>query len=294
MSCPFSKYSEIFGKQNEGVHSLRFLDVAAIDYFLSILGAIVISFFIGYPLGLYSGLNEGKRSDKLISRFGYLGLAFPVFWLGMILQIVFFSQLNILPLQGRISQNIDINALTSGMFLVDSLIEQNWTVFSNALLHIILPATTLSFSVVGIILRTSRSSLIDTISEPYFNTFKTYGLSKKEIVTKLAYKNTLIPVSTIVGLSYGLMLGGTFLVESIFDWPGLGQFCVLSILECVYSLEHSFTKSCISRKVIVVENSVILVILDCILSSPVSRSSVISVFMYNFLPSLSIIKTSPV
>ena len=192
--------------------------------------SIIISFFIGYPLGLYSGLNEGKRSDKLISRFGYFGLAFPVFWLGMILQIIFFSQLNILPLQGRISQNIDINALTSGMFLVDSLLKQNWTVFSNALLHIILPATTLSFSVVGIILRTSRSSLIDTISEPYFNTFKTYGLTKKEIVTKLAYKNTLIPVGTIVGLSYGLMLGGTFLVESIFDWPGLGQFCVLSIL----------------------------------------------------------------
>ena len=192
--------------------------------------SIIISIFIGYPLGLYAGLTKGKSSDKLISRLGYLGLAFPVFWLGMILQIIFFSQLNVLPLQGRISQYIDTNSLTSGMFLVHSLIKQNWTMFSNALLHIILPATTLSFSVVGIIIRTSRSSLIDTISEPYFNTFKTYGLSKKEIVTKLAYKNTLIPVSTIVGLSYGLMLGGTFLVESIFDWPGLGQFCVLSIL----------------------------------------------------------------
>ena len=192
--------------------------------------SIIISIFIGYPLGLYAGITRGKGSDKLISGFGYLGLAFPVFWLGMILQIIFFSQLNILPLQGRISQYIEINNSISRMLLVDSLLEQNWAVFSNALLHIILPATTLSFSVIGIIIRTSRSSLIDTISEPYFNTFRTYGLSKKEIVTKLAYKNTLIPVSTIVGLSYGLMLGGTFLVESIFDWPGLGQFCVLSIL----------------------------------------------------------------
>ena len=192
--------------------------------------SIIISIFFGYPLGLYAGLTERKLSDKLISRFGYLGLSFPVFWLGMILQIIFFSKLNILPLQGRISQFIETSSLTSGMFLVDSLLEQNWAVFSNALVHIILPATTLSFSVIGIIIRTSRSSLIDTISEPYFNTFKTYGFSKKEIVIKLAYKNTLIPVSTIVGLSYGLMLGGTFLVESIFDWPGLGQFCILSIL----------------------------------------------------------------
>ena len=192
--------------------------------------SIIISIFFGYPLGLYAGLTERKLSDKLISRFGYLGLSFPVFWLGMILQIIFFSKLNILPLQGRISQFIETSSLTSGMFLVDSLLEQNWAVFSNALVHIILPATTLSFSVIGIIIRTSRSSLIDTISEPYFNTFRTYGFSKKEIVIKLAYKNTLIPVSTIVGLSYGLMLGGTFLVESIFDWPGLGQFCILSIL----------------------------------------------------------------
>ncbi len=192
--------------------------------------SIIISIFIGYPLGLYAGLNEGRFSDKLITRFGYFGLAFPAFWLGMILQIIFFSQLDILPLQGRVSQYVDMNALTSGILLIDSLLEQDWTIFFNALIHIILPATTLSFSVIGIILRTSRSSLIDTISEPYFNTFRAYGFSKEEIVTKLAYKNTLIPASTIVGLSYGLMLGGTFLVESIFDWPGLGQFCVLSIL----------------------------------------------------------------
>ncbi len=192
--------------------------------------SIILSILIGYPLGLYAGLTKGQGSDKLISRFGYLGLAFPVFWLGMILQIIFFSKLNMFPLQGRISQYIEINTLASEMFLINSLLEQNWSIFSNALSHIILPATTLSFSVIGIIIRTSRSSLIDTALEPYFNTFKTYGFSKKEIVTKLAYKNTLIPVSTIIGLSYGLMLGGTFLVESIFDWPGLGQFCVLSIL----------------------------------------------------------------
>ena len=191
---------------------------------------IILSVFVGYPLGLYAGMTRGNTSDKLISSFGYLGLSFPVFWLGMILQLVFFSQLNILPLQGRISQYAEINNLTSGMILVDSLFKQDWSIFFNALSHIILPTLTLSFSIIGIVIRTARSSLIETMSEPYFNTFVTYGFSKKEIVTKLAYKNTLIPVSTVVGLCFGLLLGGTFLVESIFDWPGLGQFCVLSIL----------------------------------------------------------------
>tara|TARA_B100001250_G_C19810554_1_gene795496 strand:- start:2601 stop:3605 length:1005 start_codon:yes stop_codon:yes gene_type:complete len=192
--------------------------------------SIFISIIIGYPLGLYAGLNKGKLTDKLISGFGYLGLSFPVFWLGMILQIIFFSQLNILPLQGRVSNYIELNNTFSGIILLDSLINQNWSLFLDAINHIILPAATLSFSIIGIVIRTTRSSLIDTMHEPYFNTFLTYGFTKREVVSKTAYKNTFIPVSTIVGLCYGLLLGGTFLVESIFDWPGLGQFCVLSIL----------------------------------------------------------------
>ncbi len=196
--------------------------------------SIVFSILIGYPLGLYAGINNGKFFDKLISGFGYLGLSFPVFWLGMILQIIFFSKFNILPLQGRISSFYEIQHEITGAILVDSLLEHNWTLFLNGFKHIILPATTLSFSIIGIIIRTARSSLIDTMSEPYFETYLTYGFSKNEIVFKSAYKNTLIPISTIIGLSYGLLLGGTFLVESIFDWPGIGQFCILSILTSDY------------------------------------------------------------
>jgi len=79
-------------------------------------------------------------------------------------------------------------------------------------------------------LRTSRSAMIDTMAEPHFTTYLTYGFTPGETILRSSYKNTLIPVSTVVGLSYGLLLGGTFLVEAIFDWPGLGQFGVLSIL----------------------------------------------------------------
>ena len=192
--------------------------------------SIVFSILIGYPLGLYAGINKGSFSDKLISGFGYLGLSFPVFWLGMILQIIFFSKLNILPLQGRISSFYEIQHGITGIILIDSLLNYNWTLFLDAFKHIILPASTLSFSIIGIVIRTTRSSLIDTMSEPHFETYLTYGFSKYEIVFKSAYKNTLIPISTIVGLSYGLLLGGSFLVETIFDWPGIGHFCVLSIL----------------------------------------------------------------
>ena len=88
----------------------------------------------------------------------------------------------------------------------------------------------MAFGVLGIILRTTRSVMVDSMNEPFFQTYISYGFNNVEIIRCSAYKNTLIPVSTIAGLTFGLMLGGTFLVESIFDWPGLGQFSVLSIL----------------------------------------------------------------
>ena len=88
----------------------------------------------------------------------------------------------------------------------------------------------MAFGVLGIILRTTRSAMVDSMNEPFFQTYISYGFNNVETIRCSAYKNTLIPVSTIAGLTFGLMLGGTFLVESIFDWPGLGQFSVLSIL----------------------------------------------------------------
>jgi peptide/nickel transport system permease protein len=88
----------------------------------------------------------------------------------------------------------------------------------------------MSLGVLGVVLRTTRSAMMDTMNQPFFKTYRSYGLKHGEIIRKSAYKNTLVPVSTVIGLSFGLMLGGTFLVESIFDWPGLGQFSVLSIL----------------------------------------------------------------
>ena len=118
----------------------------------------------------------------------------------------------------------------SGFILIDSFFSGEWGSFTDALRHIILPAFTMAFGVLGIVFRTTRSATIDIMRAPFFRTFKSYGIKNSEIIKKSGYKNTLIPVSTVVGLSFGLMLGGTFLVESIFDWPGVGQFSVLSIL----------------------------------------------------------------
>ena len=195
--------------------------------------SMLLSVLIAFPFGLIAALKNNTRIDVFIRGLAYIGLAIPVFWLGMILQIIFFAWLGWFPLQGRFLTDIYTNndlIINTGFILFDTLVSGEWSLFVNAVHYISLPVITMSVAVVGIVIRISKSSLVDTMKEPFFTTFLSFGFSPKEVVISSAYKNTLIPVSTIVGLSYGMMLGGTFLIESIFDWPGLGQFGVLSIL----------------------------------------------------------------
>ena len=198
-----------------------------------VLFSMLIAFLIGFPMGLISALKINTLYDYFIRGIGYIGLSLPVFWLGMILQLIFFGILHWLPLQGRYAGFSFLDTqltFNSGFLLIDSFFSGEWSLFFDGLQHIILPALTMSLGVLGVVLRTTRSAMMDTMNEPFFKTYRSYGFKHGEIIRKSAYKNTLVPVSTVIGLSFGLMLGGTFLVETIFDWPGLGQFSVLSIL----------------------------------------------------------------
>ena len=195
--------------------------------------SMLIALFCGYLLGLKVASNPSTRFDQVARGVGYLGLSFPVFWLGMILQLVFFGFFKWLPLQGRHSglgvHDVDLS-FNSGLFLFDTLASGEWGLFFDGLSHMLLPVITLTFGVFGLIFRTTRSAMTEVMAEPFFYTYLAYGFNPSEVIRRSAYKNTLVPVTTVSGLSFGLMLGGTFLVESIFDWPGLGQFSVLSIL----------------------------------------------------------------
>ena len=195
--------------------------------------SMFISIIVGLPMGVISALKKGKKIDVLFRGFSYMGLSLPVFWLAMILQIVFFGVLNWFPLQGRYSGSAfhdDHTIFHSGFIFLDTFFSGDLSSFLDALEHIVLPGLTMAFGVLGILFRITRTTTIDTMDAPFFRTFKFYGFKDREIIKKSGYKNTLIPISTVAGLSFGLMLGGTFLVESIFDWPGIGQFSVLSIL----------------------------------------------------------------
>ena len=191
--------------------------------------SMFFALFVGALLGLVSVLKKGTKIDSFIRVAGYVGMSFPVFWLGMVLQIVFFGLLGWLPLQGRLSGQF-LPELNTGFVFIDCLFSGQWDLLIDATRHAALPVLTMTIGITGVVIRTSRSALISTMSEPYFLTYRSFGFSTYETIKKSGYKNTLLPVSTIMGLVYGMMLGGTFFIESIFDWPGMGQFGVLSVL----------------------------------------------------------------
>jgi peptide/nickel transport system permease protein len=116
------------------------------------------------------------------------------------------------------------------LFLIDTLIQGNWAAFKSAFIHIILPATTMLFASLASVTRMARSSMIEVLREDYIRTSRAFGVGENLIRYKYALKNAMVPTVTVVGLTYGTLLGGSVLVESIFDWPGIGRYVWLSIL----------------------------------------------------------------
>jgi peptide/nickel transport system permease protein len=194
--------------------------------------AILISLAFGIPLGILSAVKRETFTDHISRVFSISGVSVPIFWLGMMLQLFFFSKIGILPIQGRFSSAIMVdNPIVSitGLYLIDTLIQGNFEAFTSCLKHIILPAVTMSFTSLAIIARISRSSMIEVMQEDYIRTAKAYGIKDKLIRYKYGFKNALIPTVTVVGLAFGMDLGGSVLVESIFDWPGMGRYVWLAI-----------------------------------------------------------------
>ena len=194
--------------------------------------SLIISLSIGIPIGILSAVRKNKPIDHVSRIVSISGVALPIFWLGMILQLLLHGGLNLFPLQGRISSQVLINhPITdlTGFYLFDSLLTGNWTALASVIHHMALPAITMSFASLAMVTRMSRSSMLEVLKEDFIQTSQAYGVSGRTILFRYALKNALIPTITVVGIIYGLMLGGSVVVESIFDWPGLGFFIVLSI-----------------------------------------------------------------
>jgi ABC-type dipeptide/oligopeptide/nickel transport system permease component len=202
-----------------------------------ILAGIGLAVVVGIPLGVLSAKLQGETFDIFVRIISIVGVSMPAFWLGLLLQVVFFRQLGWLPINGRIDTELrfthPITDIT-GMLLVDSLLTGNWIAFKSVAVHLVLPAVTLAAYPIGLIARMTRATMLEILEQDYIRTARAYGLPDRVITYIYALKNALGPTLTVIGLSFAFALTGTFFVELIFNWPGLGTFTVHSLLRNDY------------------------------------------------------------
>lgn len=202
-----------------------------------VLISTIAAVFIGIPLGVISAKRKGQLVDHLSRLFSVGVVSLPTFWVGLILQLVFFRILDVFPLGGQLSTEIkvmmEIPEIT-GFLTFDSLITGNFKIFFDALWHIVLPGITIALYPVGLVARMTRSALLEILSEDYITAARSYGLSERIVLWSYALKNSIGSTSTVVALSIGYTLVNTFLTEAIFSWPGIGSYIATAVIGLDY------------------------------------------------------------
>jgi ABC-type dipeptide/oligopeptide/nickel transport system permease component len=198
---------------------------------------MLLAVVIGIPLGVLSARWQGKPLDVGVRTVSIIGVSMPAFFLGMVLQIVFFRNLHWLPLAGRVSNDLRFThpiELITHFFVLDALLTQNWVAFKDAAIHLLLPALTLAAYPIGLIARMTRGAMLEVLEQDYIRTARAYGIRDVIITYLYALKNAISPTLTVVGLTIAFALTGTFFVEVIYTWPGLGEFTVRALLNIDY------------------------------------------------------------
>jgi peptide/nickel transport system permease protein len=207
-------------------------------YFTASAELVLVSMILTVPLGVLLGIAAAARwrtaGDGAIRLLSLVGAAAPLFWMALVFQVIFFRYLGWLPVDGRISVNVPPPRSITGFYLFDSLLTLDWAAFRSSLLHILLPATVLALNSIGVLVRQTRASLLQVLSEDFIRTGRAKGLREWVVLFRHAMKNAAIPVVTEIGMQFGNVLGATFLVEIVFSWPGLGLYAVRAIVNLDY------------------------------------------------------------
>jgi peptide/nickel transport system permease protein len=194
-----------------------------------VLVATAMFLLLGVPLGVLASLTAGRWPDLLVRITAVLGMGMPAFWLALMTQVIFFGWLGWLPAVGRISPYIAPPTTITGLYLVDSILTTNGPAFVSSARHILLPASVLALARFGVTIRFVRGGMLEVLHSDYVRTGRAKGLPERAVVSRHALRNALIPVTTMTGLQFGWLLGGTVLVETVYSWPGLGVYAVDSI-----------------------------------------------------------------
>ena len=192
------------------------------------LVAIILGLLIGIPLGILSAVRRDRLVDQVGRMFSLVGTSTPIFWLGLVMILVFYAKLGWAPPPGRLSARIAAPPFMTGFVVLDGLLSGRLDAVADALKHLILPALVLSSYSLGIITRMMRGSMLEVLDEDYVRTARAKGLPRWDVLVRHAARNALIAVLTVVGLSFGGLLSGAVVTETVFAWPGLGSYAFQS------------------------------------------------------------------
>jgi len=214
------------------------------------IAAMFLSCFFGIILGIISATKQYSWFDYMSMIASLIGVSIPVFWLGLVLMLVFSLYLGWFPMSGRLGVDVDIEIITN-FYVLDAILTRNWAGLRDVIWHLTLPAVALSTIPLAIIARMTRSSMLEVLRQDYIKTAKAKGLGQTKVVLKHALRNGLIPVITVIGLQFGIMLGAAILTETVFAWPGVGKWIFDGVVKRDYMVIQGGTMIVASCFVIV-------------------------------------------
>jgi peptide/nickel transport system permease protein len=192
--------------------------------------AILLAIIVGLPLGVFSALYRDGLIDHVARAVSLVGVSIPIFWLATVSLVVFYAALKIAVGPGRLGPGLEAPTGVTGLYTVDALLRGDLAAFRSAIEHLVLPGLVLGSSVMGLITRVTRSSLLEVLSQDYVRTARAKGLVEHVVVLRHALRNALIPTVTVLGLAFGSLLSGAVMTETIFAWPGLGRYAYQSAI----------------------------------------------------------------
>jgi len=190
--------------------------------------AFLLSLILGIPLGIAAAVWRDRWIDSAARALSLLGVSAPTFWLAFMMLAIFYGGLGWAPGPGRIDPIAFPPEGPTGLFLFDSLWTGDWESFWDCLAHLVLPAIVLAAATVGLITRTTRAAMLDSLQQDYVRVSRAKGLREWTIILRHALPNALVPVVTLGGLAYAQLLAGAVMTETVFSWPGLGRYTFTS------------------------------------------------------------------
>jgi peptide/nickel transport system permease protein len=190
--------------------------------------AIIIATLLAIPLGVWAGSRPNSWIDNLGTTCGLFGISMPSFWLAIMLILLLAGVLNVLPTSGRSTYGI-AGPEQTGFYILDSIMQKNWQAVWDGITHLVLPAVALGVNMLGILMRVTRSSILEVMNEDYVRTARAKGLRENKVIWRHVTNNALIPVITVVGLELGTLLSGSIIVETVFAWPGSGSLLITAL-----------------------------------------------------------------